>query len=134
MRFWSGTAFMKTSEAVAVARMFDEAGYDGIVCSDHLIYPRELSSPYPDSPTGKPMWSPDTAWPDSWVLIGAMAAVTRRLRFSNATGSVQARRRHRHHGGDVCPWAGLDPPSGDARTIPGARFDRFAETIIEKIG
>ena len=44
---------MKTSEAVAVARMFDEAGYDGIVCSDHLIYPRELSSPYPDSPTGK---------------------------------------------------------------------------------
>ena len=60
MRFWSGTAFMKTSEAVAGARMFDETGYDGIVCSDHLIYPRELSSPYPDSPTGKPLWSPDT--------------------------------------------------------------------------
>ncbi len=31
MQFWSGTAFMKTSEAVAVAQMFDEAGYDGIV-------------------------------------------------------------------------------------------------------
>jgi hypothetical protein len=52
MEFWSGTAFMKTSEAVAVARMFDEAGYDGIVCSDHMIYPRELASTYPDSPTG----------------------------------------------------------------------------------
>jgi probable F420-dependent oxidoreductase len=91
MQFWSGTAFMKTTEAVAVARMFDEAGYDGIVCSDHMIYPRELASPYPDSPTGKPMWTPDTAWPDSWVLIGAMAAVTSRLRFSNAVYVAPAR-------------------------------------------
>ena len=91
MQFWSGTAFMQTSEALAVARMFDEAGYDGIVCSDHMIYPRELASPYPDSPTGKPMWSPDTAWPDSWVLIGAMAAVTQRLRLSNAVYVAPAR-------------------------------------------
>jgi probable F420-dependent oxidoreductase len=91
MQFWSGTAFMKTTEAVAVARMFDQAGYDGIVTSDHMIYPRELSSPYPDSPTGKPMWSPDTAWPDSWVLTGAMAAVTKRLRFSNAVYIAPAR-------------------------------------------
>ena len=74
MQFWSGTAFMDTSEAVAVAQMFDEAGYDGIVCSDHMIYPRELSSPYPDSPTGKPM-----------------AAVTQRLRFSNAVYVAPAR-------------------------------------------
>ena len=42
MQFWSGTAFMQTSDVLAVARMFDEAGYDGIVCSDHMIYPRAL--------------------------------------------------------------------------------------------
>ena len=82
---------MKTSEAIAVARMLDEAGYDGIVTSDHMIYPRDLTSPYPDSPTGKPMWTPDTAWPDSWVLTGAMAAVTSRLRFSNAVYIAPAR-------------------------------------------
>ena len=82
---------MKTTEIVAVARMFDEAGYDGLICSDHLIYPHELSSPYPDSPTGRPGWPPETAWPDSWVLIGAMAAVTRRLRFSNAVYIAPAR-------------------------------------------
>jgi probable F420-dependent oxidoreductase len=91
MQFWSGTPFMKTTEIVAVAQMFDEAGYDGLICSDHLIYPRELSSPYPDSPTGRPGWAPDTAWPDTWVLIGAMAAVTRRLRFSNAVYVAPAR-------------------------------------------
>jgi probable F420-dependent oxidoreductase len=62
-----------------------------VICSDHLIYPRELSSPYPDSPTGKPGWPPETAWPDSWVLIGAMAAVTQRLRFSNAVYVAPAR-------------------------------------------
>ncbi len=91
MEFWSGTAFMKTSEILGLARAFDEAGYDGMVCSDHMIYPRELSSPYPDSPTGEPMWPPETAWPDCWVQIGAMAAVTTRLRFSNAVYIAPAR-------------------------------------------
>jgi probable F420-dependent oxidoreductase len=81
---------MDATDAVAVAAMLDEAGFDGVVCSDHLIYPRELRSPYP-SPSGKPMWPPDTAWPDSWVLIGAMAAVTTRLRFSNAVYVAPAR-------------------------------------------
>ncbi|WP_326547185.1 TIGR03619 family F420-dependent LLM class oxidoreductase [Mycolicibacterium sp. ND9-15] len=91
MEFWSGTAFTKTSEILGLARAFDEAGYDGMVCSDHMIYPRELSSPYPDSPTGKPMWAPETPWPDCWVQIGAMAAVTTRLRFSNAVYIAPAR-------------------------------------------
>jgi probable F420-dependent oxidoreductase len=91
MQFWSGTAFMDPLEAVPVATMLDEAGYDGILCSDHMIYPRELTSPYPDSADGKPGWEPDTAWPDPWVLIGAMAAVTNRLRFSNAIYVAPAR-------------------------------------------
>ena len=91
MQFWSGTAFMKTSEIVPVARMFDEAGYDGMLCSDHMIYPRDLSSPYPGSPSAKPPWPPETAWPDCWVQIGAMAAVTKRLRFSNAVYVAPAR-------------------------------------------
>ncbi len=56
-----------------------------------MIYPRELSSPYPDSPTGKPGWPPEIAWPDAWVLTGAMAAVTSRLRFSNAVYIAPAR-------------------------------------------
>lgn len=91
MEFWSGTAFMKTSEIIGLAKLFDEAGYDGMLCSDHMIYPRELTSPYPDSPSGKPPWAPETAWPDCWVQIGAMAAVTTRLRFSNAIYVAPAR-------------------------------------------
>ncbi len=91
MQFWSGTAFMTATDSVAVAPLLDEAGYDGIVTSDHMIYPRELSSPYPDSPNGKPPWQPDNSWPDAWVLTGAMAAVTRRVRFANAIYIAPAR-------------------------------------------
>lgn len=90
MQFWSGTAFMDTAEALAVAGMLDECGYDGIICADHLIYPRVLQSRYPTG-ADRPPWSPETAWPDSWILIGAMAAVTRRLRFSNAVYVAPAR-------------------------------------------
>lgn len=85
MKFWCSTAFMSSPELPAVARMLDEAGYHGAMVSDHLIYPKELRSPYPYSPhpDGRPIWEPDTSWPDSWVLIGAMAAVTERLHLSN---------------------------------------------------
>src|SRR4051794_10284600 len=90
MKFWCGTAFMDPVEMPAVARLLDEHGYDGVVVSDHLTFPRELSSRYP-SPTGEPFWPPETAWPDPWVSIGAMAAVTTKLHFSNAVYIAPAR-------------------------------------------
>jgi probable F420-dependent oxidoreductase len=90
MQFWSGAAFMDTADALAVARLLDECGYDGIICADHLIYPRVLRSRYPTG-AERPPWSPETGWPDSWVLIGAMAAVTGQLRFSTAIYVAPAR-------------------------------------------
>jgi probable F420-dependent oxidoreductase len=90
MQFWSGTAFMDSAQALAVATMLDECGYDGVICADHLIYPRVLRSRYPTG-AEQPPWPPETAWPDSWILIGAMAAMTRRLRFSNAVYVAPAR-------------------------------------------
>ena len=102
MQFWSGTAFMKTSEIVPVARMLDEAGFDGMLCSDHMIYPRELSSPYPDSPSAKPPWAPETAWPDCWVQIGAMAAVTE-------SAPIFQRRLRRARHGHCWKWPSWSP-------------------------
>ena len=91
MRFWCGTAFMSTPELPAVARMLDEAGYYGVMTSDHLFYLRELSVPYPASPTGRPFWPPETAWPDPWVATAAMAAVTTSLHFSTSVYIAPAR-------------------------------------------
>ncbi|MEA2922716.1 MAG: hypothetical protein QOF07_2681, partial [Bradyrhizobium sp.] len=86
MKFWCSTAFMSSKELPEVATMLDEAGYYGALVSDHLIYPKDLKSPYPYSPhpDGRPIWEPETSWPDSWVLIGAMAAVTQHLHFTNS--------------------------------------------------
>ena len=93
MQFWISTAFMSSPELPKVARMADEAGYHGAFVSDHVVYPKDLRSPYPYSPhpDGRPIWEPETSWPDSWVLIGAMAAVTERLVLSNSIYIAGAR-------------------------------------------
>ena len=58
MKFWASTAFMRSDELIDVARMLDDAGYHGVMVSDHVCYPRELKSPYPYSPhdDGRPIW------------------------------------------------------------------------------
>jgi probable F420-dependent oxidoreductase len=82
MKFWAAVAWVDPAQLLGVARCCDEHGYHGILVSDHVFFPEQLSSAYPYSPTGAPLWSSSTPWPDPWVLIGAMAAVTTRLRFS----------------------------------------------------
>ena len=81
MKFWLGVAFLEPEQLVDIARVADAAGYHGIAVSDHVFYPEKLATPYPYTPNGSPPFAPDTPWPDPWVLIGAMAAVTSRLRF-----------------------------------------------------
>src|SRR6188768_2218235 len=82
---------MNTAEMPRVARMLDDAGYHGVLVSDHLLYPRNPTTPYPATDDGRPFWPPETQWPDAWVLIGAMAAVTERLRFGNNVYVAPAR-------------------------------------------
>ena len=64
-----------------LARASEAAGFDAVAVSDHVVYPSYLSSQYPYTPDGRPLFSPDEDWPDPWVAIGAMAAVTTTLRF-----------------------------------------------------
>jgi probable F420-dependent oxidoreductase len=82
MDFWAAVAWVDPGQLLDVARACDDHGYHGILVSDHVFYPQKLTSAYPYSPTGAPLWSPSAPWPDPWVLIGAMAAVTTRLHFS----------------------------------------------------
>jgi len=75
---------MDPRELIAMSTLLDDAGYHGLMVSDHLVFPRELESKYPYSPhpDGRPIWEPETVWPDPWVLIGAMSAVTTQLNFT----------------------------------------------------
>lgn len=83
MKFWASTAFTDISQYTHLARYCEEAGVHGLLMSDHQIYPKVLQKPYPYSPypDGRPIWEPETPWPDVWVTVGAMAAVTERIQF-----------------------------------------------------
>lgn len=91
MKFWASTAFMKTPEVPAVARMVEEAGFHGVLVSDHLTFPKEMKTRYDGHESGQMYWPADTEWPDAWALISAMAAVTTTLHFSSYVYIAPAR-------------------------------------------
>jgi probable F420-dependent oxidoreductase len=80
--FWHATAFVEPTHLVELAKACEEAGFAGILVSDHVLHPETITSTYPYQPDGVPFWNETTPWVDPWVAIGAMAAVTRRLRFA----------------------------------------------------
>jgi len=83
MKFYISSAFLNTREIIEIAKAADELGYDGIGIPDHVVNLESLDTPYPYTKDGERRWQPFTDWPDPWVLIGALAQVTSRLRFVN---------------------------------------------------
>lgn len=81
MQFYVSSAFLDTREIVDIARAADELGYEGMAIPDHVVNIETLRTPYPYTPDGQRRWQPFTDWPDPWVLVGALAQATRRLRF-----------------------------------------------------
>lgn len=81
MRFSIVTAFQPADQLLALARAADELGYHAISVPDHVVDLEELGTPYPYTPDGARRWPIEAEWPDPWVLIGALAAVTTRVRF-----------------------------------------------------
>ena len=81
MQFYIAIAYQQPDHLVHIAKAAEAAGFGGLVLSDHLIYPHPLRTPYPYTQDGQPRWTAETPWPDPFVAIGAMAAVTSRIRF-----------------------------------------------------
>ncbi len=81
MKFYVSSAFLDTREIVEIAHAADEIGYEGIAIPDHVVNLETLRTPYPYTADGERRWQPFTDWPDPWVLVGAMAQVTTRLKF-----------------------------------------------------
>lgn len=82
MRFCIGLGFSPLDHYVPLAKAADERGWDTICVSDHVVNPETIESVYPYTKDGGRRWEPFTPWADPWVAIGAMAAVTERLRFT----------------------------------------------------
>jgi probable F420-dependent oxidoreductase len=81
VKVYVSTGFLPTDEIVALAKAADELGYDGLGVPDHVVNFAELKTPYPYTDDGSRRWSEFTDWPDPWVLAGALAQCTTRLRF-----------------------------------------------------
>lgn len=93
MRFHQAVAFLETDQLLELCRACDDMGYSGMYVSDHLFYPERLESRYTYSPyeDGSPVWTPEADWPDTWCLVSAMAAVTKRLHFTSGVYVAPAR-------------------------------------------
>ena len=67
---------------VPMARAAEANGFDTIAVPDSVFFPKDVSADYPYSADGGRFWAPDTPFVDPFVAIGAMAAVTERIRFT----------------------------------------------------
>jgi probable F420-dependent oxidoreductase len=81
MRFAVVSAFLPTEEIAPIAVAADELGYDSLTIADHVVDLETLATPYPYTDSGRRRWDETCEWPDPWVLVGALAAQTTRLRF-----------------------------------------------------
>ncbi|MEQ9462251.1 MAG: TIGR03619 family F420-dependent LLM class oxidoreductase [Haliea sp.] len=84
MKFWQSLAWCEPEQLVPVAQFAEQLGYDGVLNADHAVFPETVNAAYPYSADGKPPMTPDSPYPDCWVSIAFMAAVTSRLRLSTS--------------------------------------------------
>ena len=83
MKFVISAAFQPLEHLAPLAVSADEAGFEALSFSDHVVYPEKLDTPYPYTEDGSRRYDETSAFPDPWVAIGALSAVTTRLRFTN---------------------------------------------------
>ena len=82
MRFSYAEAMCDPSHYVPLARAAEEAGYTSMTIPDSICYPQESDSRYPYTPDGERTFIEDKPFIEPFVLMGAMAAVTTKLRFT----------------------------------------------------
>jgi probable F420-dependent oxidoreductase len=78
VQFWISLIGVPYDHLFPIAAEAERLGFAGLALADHLAVPTVIESPYPG---GARPWSEMDDWPDVWVMIGAMAATTTRLRF-----------------------------------------------------
>jgi probable F420-dependent oxidoreductase len=85
---WTMTSPRDLRALVRIAAEAEDAGIDGVMLSEHIVLGESAGAlGRPDNPrdyAAPGNQDPDTPWPDSIVLMSAIAAVTSRLRLIGA--------------------------------------------------
>ncbi len=72
---WSPSADALSS----AARALEEAGFDSLWVSDHVVLPERIASWYPFHPEGKVEWPTAVPWTDALVALALAVAATERV-------------------------------------------------------
>ena len=83
MKFVLSTSFSSVAHLTRLAPVADTHGWHAMSFSDHVVNPQSIATPYPYTADGSRRWPAYTDWPDPWVMIGALATITEKLRFTN---------------------------------------------------
>jgi probable F420-dependent oxidoreductase len=62
-----------------LARALEEAGFESVWVSDHIVLPREIRSRYPFAEDGRATWPSDVPYLDSLIALALAAGVTERV-------------------------------------------------------
>jgi len=84
MKFWQSISWAEAEQLTEIARFAEQAGFHGVINSEHLFLTRKTESPYPYTADGKMNHALDYAYPDVWSSFAAMAAVTTTLKFTSS--------------------------------------------------
>jgi alkanesulfonate monooxygenase SsuD/methylene tetrahydromethanopterin reductase-like flavin-dependent oxidoreductase (luciferase family) len=82
MRFTFAEAMTDPSYYIPLAKAAEAAGYHAITIADSIAYPFESDSKYPYTPDGNREFLDGKSFIESFVLMGALGAVTSTLHFN----------------------------------------------------
>jgi alkanesulfonate monooxygenase SsuD/methylene tetrahydromethanopterin reductase-like flavin-dependent oxidoreductase (luciferase family) len=82
VRFTYAEAMTDPTYYITLAKAAEAAGYDAMTIPDSIAYPFESDSTYPYTPDGGREFLDGKAFIESFVLAGALCAVTTTLRFN----------------------------------------------------
>lgn len=67
-----------------MARTLEEAGFESLWVSDHIVMPAQIASSYPFAADGRATWPTDTPYLDALVALALAAAATSRAQLGTA--------------------------------------------------
>ena len=117
LQHWQALGYAPPEEMLEIAPVAEEAGFEGLLLSDHVFVPEVRKSKYPYSEDGEPDFPSAAPFPESFVLMGVLAQRTTRLRFATNVYILPCatRSRSRRRSGRRPSSPGTAPCSGSVR-------------------
>src|SRR5579884_2721557 len=68
----------------AMAKALEDAGFESLWVSDHVVLPEHMGSRYPFAADGRATWAADTPYVDALIALALIAGATERAKLGPA--------------------------------------------------